>query len=69
MKLADLVVGIGANTKQLEKGLGKAMREMKYFGRNTKQLGKTLSMSITAPLAIMGATSVQAFRVDRKSVV
>jgi len=68
MKLADLVVGIGANTKQLEKGLGKAMREMKYFGRNTKQLGKTLSMSITAPLAIMGATSVQAFRVQAKAI-
>ena len=68
MKLADLVVGIGANTKQLEKGLGKAMREMKYFGRNTKQLGKTLSMSVTAPLAIMGATSVRAFQVQAKAI-
>ena len=68
MKLADLVLGIGANTKALEKGLGKAMREMKYFGRNTKQLGKTLSMSVTAPLAIMGATSVRAFQVQAKAI-
>jgi len=68
MKLADLVVGIGANTKELDKGLGKAMREMKNFGKHTKQLGKNLSMSVTAPLAIMGATSVQAFRVQAKAI-
>ena len=59
MKLADLVVGIGANTKELDKGLGKAMREMRNFGKHTKQLGKSMSMSITAPILALGAAAVK----------
>jgi hypothetical protein len=68
MKLADLVVGIGANTKSLDDGLGKARRKLKAFGRNTKQLGKDLSVGITAPLALMGATSINAFREQAKAI-
>ena len=68
MKLADLVVGIGANTKSLDKGLGDARRKLKAFGRNTKQLGKDLSVGITAPLALMGATSINAFREQAKAI-
>ena len=68
MKLGDLVVGIGANTKKLDEQLGKAQRKLKYFGKNTKALGKSLSMGITAPLAIMGATSVRAFQVQAKAI-
>jgi len=44
------------------------MRKMKNFGRNTKRLGKDLSVGVTAPLAIMGATAVQAFRVQAKAI-
>jgi len=59
MKLADLVVGIGANTKSLDDGLGKARRKLKAFGRNTKQLGKDLSMGVSAPLLALGAAAVK----------
>jgi len=68
MKLADLVVGIGANTKSLDEGLGKARRQLKAFGKNTKQLGKDLSIGITAPLTLLGAASVNAFRVQAKAI-
>jgi len=67
-RLGDLVVTIGASTKSFDKALGDSMRKLKNFGRNTKRLGKDLSMGITAPLAIMGATSVQAFRVQAKAI-
>lgn len=59
MKLADLVVGIGANTKQLESGLGRAMREMKNFGKHTKQLGKNLTIGVTAPLGAFAAAAAK----------
>ena len=67
-RLGDLVVTIGAKTKSFDKALGDSMRKLKNFGRNTKQLGKNLSMGVTAPLAVMGATAVQAFRVQAKAV-
>ena len=67
-RLGDLVVTIGASTKSFDKALGDSMRKLKNFGRNTKRLGKDLSMGVTAPLAIMGATSVQAFRVQAKAI-
>ena len=68
MKLGDLVVGIGANTKELDKGIGKAMRQLKYFGKNTKQLGKNLTMGVTAPIAALGVTAVKAFQVQAKAI-
>jgi len=68
MKLGDLVVGIGANTKELDKGLGKAMRKMRNFGKNTKQLGKNLTMGVTAPIAALGVTAVKAFQVQAKAI-
>ncbi len=67
-RLGDLVVTIGASTKAFDKALGQSMRKLKNFGKNTKQLGADLSMRVTAPLALMGATSVQAFRVQAKAV-
>ena len=67
-RLGDLVVTIGAKTKSFDKALGDSMRKLKNFGRSTKQLGKNLSMGVTAPLAVMGATAVQAFRVQAKAV-
>jgi hypothetical protein len=68
MKLGDLVVGIGANTKELDKGIGKAMRQLKYFGKNTKQLGKNLTMGVTAPIAALGVTAIKAFQVQAKAI-
>jgi hypothetical protein len=67
-RLGDLVVTIGAKTKSFDKALGDSMRKLKNFGRHPKRLGKDLSMGITAPLAIMGGTAVQAFRVQAKAI-
>ena len=58
-KLGDLVVAIGANTRDLDKELGKSMRKIKNFGKSTKQLGKSLSTSLTAPLAALGGMAVK----------
>ena len=58
-KLGDLVVNIGANTKQLNKDLGKVRREMKRFGSNFKSLGRDLSRSVTLPLLAIGAAAVK----------
>lgn len=58
-KLGDLIVNIGANTKQLNKNLGKARREMKRFGSNFKSLGRDLSRSVTLPLVAIGTAAIK----------
>jgi|21_taG_2_1085346.scaffolds.fasta_scaffold00920_13 tape measure domain-containing protein len=58
-KLGDLILNIGANTKQLDKSLGKVRRQMKSFGRNFKALGRDLTRSVTLPLAALGAAAIK----------
>ena len=67
-KLKDLVVAIGANTTDFDKKLGKSMYKIKAFGKNTKRLGKDLSMSLTAPIAALGFTAVKAFQQQAKAI-
>ncbi len=67
-KLKDLVVAIGANTTDFDKKLGKSMHKIKAFGKNTKRLGKDLSMSLTAPIAALGFTAVKAFQQQAKAI-
>jgi hypothetical protein len=67
-KLGDLVVAIGANTRDLDKALGKSMRKIKNFGKNTKQMGKSLTMNVTAPIAALGFTAVKAFQQQAKAI-
>ncbi len=58
-KLGDLVVNIGANTAQLNKDLKKARRELRRFGDGFKQLGESMTKSITLPLTALGALAVK----------
>lgn len=58
-RLGDLVVTIGAATKSFDKALGDSMRKLRNFGKNTKQLGKSMSMSITMPIAALGAAAIK----------
>ena len=58
-KLGDLVVNIGANTKSLNRELGKVRREMKRFGSNFKSLGRDLTRSVSLPLAAIGAAAIK----------
>ncbi len=67
-KLNDLIVTIGATTKDFDKALGKSMRKMRTFGKNTKQLGKNMTMGLTAPIAALGITAVKAFDQQAKAI-
>ena len=66
-RLSDLVVAIGGNTRDLDKALGKSMRQIKNFGKSTKQLGKSLTMNVTAPIAALCFTAVKAFQQQAKA--
>ena len=67
-KLGDLILRVGADTSQLNKNLGIARRDIARNTREIQNLGRNLTVGITAPLAIMGATSVQAFREQNKAI-
>lgn len=60
-KLGDLVVRVGANTRLLNQGLKQAKRDIKRTTGEIQNLGRSLSMGITAPLALIGASSVKVF--------
>jgi len=57
MNIGNLIATIGVDARDLDKGLGKARRGFRNFGKETKRLGKDLSIGLTAPLAAIGATS------------
>ena len=67
-KLGDLIVNIGANTKDLNKKLGQVQRNTKRSFGNIEKLGQNLSVAVTLPMAAMAATSVQAFREQEKAI-
>ena len=58
-KLNDLIVTIGAQTRQFDKALGASMRKMQTFGKNTKALGKSMSRSLTMPIAGLGIAAIK----------
>lgn len=67
-KLNDLIVTIGAQTRQFDKALGASMRRTKTFGKNIKTLGKNMTMGLTAPIAALGFTAVKAFDEQAKAI-
>ena len=67
-KLNDLIVTIGAQTRQFDRALGASMRKMQNFGRSTKKLGKSMTMGLTAPIAALGFTAVKAFDQQAKAI-
>ena len=58
-KLGSLVVNIGANTKDLNKKLGRVQRNMKSMTSNMTRLGGSMSKSLTLPLALIAGASVK----------
>lgn len=58
-KLNDLIVTIGAKTRDFDKALGASMRKMQTFGKNTKQLGQSMTRSLTMPIAALGAAAIK----------
>ncbi len=57
--LGELVVKIGADTRGLNKQLGKVQRELRSMSGNITQLGQNLTRNITLPLAALGAAAVK----------
>jgi len=58
-KLGDLVVRIGADTKGLNKSLGKVQRNMRSMTGNFQRLGASMTKSITLPLLGIAAMAVK----------
>ena len=58
-KLNDLIVTIGATTRDFDKALGKSMSKLNRFGKNTKRIGRNLTRSLTMPLAGLGVAAVK----------
>lgn len=67
-KLGDLIVRVGADVSTLNNDLKQAKSSMKKMTGELQNVGKQMSMAVTAPLLIMGATSVQAFREQNKAI-
>ena len=58
-KLGDLVVRIGADTKDLNKSLGRVQRNLRGMTSNIKQLGQDMTRSLSLPLAAVGAAALK----------
>ena len=63
-----LSVALTLNDKQFQSGLKKATRSMTKFGKSMQRTGKTLSTSLTLPIAALGIASVKAFDAQSKAV-
>jgi hypothetical protein len=60
--LSSLNYKLTANISPFKKGLNKAGRAMDQMGRKMQKFGKTMSMSVTAPLLAMGGASFAVFK-------
>lgn len=55
-----LLAVLGLDTKQFERGMRDAQRLTRQVGRELEQVGRNLSLTVTAPLAAIGAASLKA---------
>jgi tape measure domain-containing protein len=58
---AKMMLKLGIDVSDLSRELGKVEKTMVRFGNNMKNVGTTLSTSITAPILGVGAASLKAF--------
>jgi phage-related minor tail protein len=61
-KLGDLVARIGADTREFNKALGQVSRQTGAMVGNIEKMGKQMSMSLTAPIALIAGKGFQTFR-------
>lgn len=54
-----LKVLLSGDSKELDAALSRADKKLKDFGESAKRIGQTLSVSLTAPLAIAGGAAVK----------
>lgn len=58
-KLGELVVRIGADTRDLNKALGRVQRNVRSMSSNLQSLGQTVTRNVTLPLAAFGAAAIK----------
>lgn len=54
----ELRININGDSKGLQAALSKAEVDLQKFGRNMKDIGQTLSLSVTAPLVLAGTAAI-----------
>jgi tape measure domain-containing protein len=59
-KLGDLIVRVGADTRDFNKQLGKIQRQIRQTSDNIMDMGKTMTMGVTLPIVGLGAAAVKA---------
>ena len=61
MAIGKLLLKLGIDTTNLDKELGRVEKSMSKFGNSMKNVGTTLSQSLTLPIVGLGAASLKAF--------
>ena len=59
-KLGDLIVRVGADTREFNKELGKIQRQIRQTSDNIMDMGKSMTMGVTLPIVGLGAAAVKA---------
>lgn len=59
MSTSEMRVNLLGNAKSLLNALSKADSKLQKFGKKAKNVGKTLSVSVTAPIAIAGGFAIK----------
>jgi tape measure domain-containing protein len=59
-KLGDLIVRVGADTRDFNKELGKIQRQIRQTSDNIMDMGKSMTMGVTLPIVGLGAAAVKA---------
>ena len=57
--IADLNVRLGVIVADLERGLAKAERQFRRSGQKFSQIGNDLTVSLSAPLALLGGAAIK----------
>jgi tape measure domain-containing protein len=59
-KLGDLIVRVGADTREFNRELGKIQRQIRQTSDNIMDMGKSMTMGVTLPIVGLGAAAVKA---------
>jgi tape measure domain-containing protein len=59
-KLGDLIVRVGADTRDFNKELGKIQRKIRQTSDNIMDMGKSMTMGVTLPIVGLGGAAVKA---------
>ena len=57
-----------ADLKPFERAMNKAQKKLKRFGKSVQKTGKSLTTSLTLPIAALGVASVKAFDKQQKAI-